>query len=569
LLAAIAHLDSDRESWTLLRVEGEAVIFGWNAARPGGGFSQLAFDADRLAFGPADDETRRQLPAAPGQGVARLSPRPDFWSRLLRPAPPTWESAAATVFLQHFNDSETAQHERDLRSSWMIYAASLTGLPALPSAAPWTALQIVSSHNVLFPRADAPTFLVRDQLGPFFAHLTERPPALLLLAVRAARRAVAENPEDGNAWLGLGQAYVLLRMVTSERSGEGVLPPLTQLRNVQIVTALEQAVRLDPELEAAHHELAHLYGEHQYYDVALGHLREELRLSRKAGARPGETAAEYAYRLELLERDAVRLEEDLNKRKSAFAARSRPLQGDRIEMARMAVQLGLPRMALEEILLPTPPEVLGLAGVDMELELLLSLGRAEEVRENLNDERLRAGKDKLPYHDLPAPMGADGFALYTLPYHWPAYEWLAVLQGVALGDYTQARLALNTIRAGRFAGRERVIAQLRGFHRDFPALAPTLLTGPLVYLPAFMAMTLAHLDVQRNVLQTAEPMLRGQEADLCVLEGLLALEEGDTDAARTAFAESQQLTGQPGETAIPFAGRRIAVNYLRKLNAQR
>jgi hypothetical protein len=65
-------------------------------------------------------------------------------------------------------------------------------------------------------------------------------------------------------------------------------------------------------------------------------------------------------------------------------------------------------------------------------------------------------------------MGADGFALYTLPYHWPAYEWLAVLQGAALGDYTQGRLALNTIRAGRFAGRERVIAQLRGFHRITP-----------------------------------------------------------------------------------------------------
>jgi hypothetical protein len=90
-----------------------------------------------------------------------------------------------------------------------------------------------------------------------------------------------------------------------------------------------------------------------------------------------------------------------------------------------------------------------------------------------------------------------------------------------------------------------------------------------VYLPAFMAMTLAHLDEQRDALQRAEPTLRGQEADLCVLEGLLALEEGDTDAARTAFAESQQLTGQPGETAIPFAGRRIAVSYLRKLNAQR
>src|SRR5206468_681819 len=99
------------------------------------------------------------------------------------------------------------------------------------------------------------TYLVRDQLGPFFAQLVARPPALPLLAVRAARRAVAVNPEDANAWLRLGQAYLLLRNVTGERSGEGLLPPLAQLRHVQIVTALEQAVRLDPDVEVAHHEL--------------------------------------------------------------------------------------------------------------------------------------------------------------------------------------------------------------------------------------------------------------------------------------------------------------------------
>jgi hypothetical protein len=570
MLSTLRRLGSDPEGWTLLRVEGEAVIFGWNAARPQGGFASLAFDADRLAFGPPNEETRLQLPAAPGRGVDRMPPRADFWSRLLHPVPPqTWESAAATAYLHYFDDSEAFQHQRDMRSALMAYAASLTGLPALPSAAPWAALQVFSSRNVLFPREDVSTFLVRDQLGPFFAHLTERPPALPLLAVRAARRAVAENPRDSNAWLRLGQAYMLLRLVTSEHSGEGVLPPLTQLRNVQIISALEQAVRLDPDSEAAHHELAHLYGEHAYLDVALGHLREELRLSRRAGARPGETAAEWAYRLELLERDVNRLGDVVAERRKGFDARSRPLQGDRVALARMAVQNGLAGKGLEEILLSTPPEVLGLAGVDMELELLLSLGRAEEVRENLNDEKLRAGKDKLPYHDLPAPRGPDGTALYSVPYHWPAYEWLAVLQGAAVGDYTQARGALYTIRSAQFAGRERLIGQLRGFHREFPTLFPALVSGPLPYLPAFMALTLAYLDVQRNVLQAAEPMLRGQEADLCVLEGLLALEEGDTDAARTAFAEAQQLTGRLSESPIPFAGQRIVASYLQQLNAQR
>ncbi len=109
----------------------------------------------------------------------------------------------------------------------------------------------------------------------------------------------------------------------------------------------------------------------------------------------------------------------------------------------------------------------------------------------------------------------------------------------------------------------------RSFQREFPTLVPALVTGPLPYLPAFMALTAANLDVGRIVLEMAVPTLRGQEADLCVLEGMLALEEGDTDAARTAFAEALQLTEQPGQPEVPFAGRRIAVSYLRKLNAQR
>src|SRR5262249_57799152 len=131
-------------------------------------------------------------------------------------------------------------------------------------AAPAAALQVVAAHHVLFPQGGAGSFLVRDQLGPYFAPLGQRSPALPLLAVRAARRAVAANPEDGNAWLRLGQAYVLLRDETCERSAHRERTPLAQLRQVQIATALEQALRLDPDLEAAHHELAHLYGESNF-----------------------------------------------------------------------------------------------------------------------------------------------------------------------------------------------------------------------------------------------------------------------------------------------------------------
>src|SRR5262249_46295184 len=158
-------------------------------------------------------------------------------------------------------------------------APSLVGLPAQPTAVHQAAFQLVSSSNLLFPQNTTPQFRVRNELGPYFGHLVERSPALPLLTVRAARRAVAANPHDANAWLCLGQAYALLRDTTRERSAEGMLPPLVQVRHVQIVTALEQAVRLNPDLEGAHYELKFLYGQRNHLDVALEHQKEELRIT--------------------------------------------------------------------------------------------------------------------------------------------------------------------------------------------------------------------------------------------------------------------------------------------------
>src|SRR5262249_26085086 len=44
------------------------------------------------------------------------------------------------------------------------------------------------------------------------------PPGMLLLAVRAARRAVNENPQDARAYLLLGEAYLHMMLNTRERA---------------------------------------------------------------------------------------------------------------------------------------------------------------------------------------------------------------------------------------------------------------------------------------------------------------------------------------------------------------
>jgi tetratricopeptide (TPR) repeat protein len=566
LFGALRRLANDPAHWTLLHVTGQALVAGWNEARPAGAFSTLAFDADRSAFGRQEEKAHGALAAAPAQGPDHLPPASTFWTRLARPpAPPSWESPAATVYLHYFDDSDKGERQQQMQSSLSSFAASLAGLPAQPSAVPQMAFQLASSRDLLFLHKAAPSFLVRDQLGPFFAQLVERSPALPLLAIRAARRAVAANPADGNAWLRLGQAYLLLRNATCERSSEGLLPPLVRLREVQIATALEEALRLDPDLAVAHGELAHLYGEQNFLDQALEHSREELRLSRRAGQRPGETVDEWADRLELQEKDTAKLVELVQDRRKRYAASSRTVQGERLTQARMALTLGLVRQATDEILLPAPADLLGAAGMKLELDLLLSLGRVEEVRGILNDETMRASKTGLSYHDLPPPQNANGGALYAIPYHWPSYEWLHVLQTAAVGDYAQARGELRAIRSGLQTGHERLKETQRGVENQLWTFLPGLLSGPSPFLPAYTAQALGPFLQQRTILQVGEPALLAQQADLCVLEGLLALEQGDTEAARSAFAEAQQLCDQPAGTAAPFAGGPIAARYLGKM----
>jgi len=456
-----------------------------------------------------------------------------------------------------------------LRTAMSGYAASLAGLPALsPGGAHQAALQVAAAGNMLSLLDRGPAFLLPEQLGPFFAHLVEREPALALLAARAARRAVAANPEDAGAWLRLGQAYLLLRNSTWEHSRRGLLPPLADLRHVQVATALEQAVRLDPDLEEAHHQLHDLYGERNYLDQALEHRLKEVQLSRRAGPRPGEEAEVAADRLETLEKDTAKLVELVEDRRKTYASASRALQGERFEQARLALRLGLARLAAEEVLLKSPVDLLGAAGIKLELDLLLCLGRADEVRAILADEGLRASRHGLLYHDLPFPRDAAGVPLYAIPYHWPAYEWLHAVQAAAVGDYAVAREEVASLRAGRQAGLDLLMRQQPDIDEGLRQFVPGLLSGPPPFLPAFTAQTLAGYLDKRAALKVGEPALRAQQADLCVLEGLLALEQGDTGAARSAFAEAQKLCARPAGGAVPFAGAPIAERYLGKLNAR-
>jgi tetratricopeptide (TPR) repeat protein len=557
LVGSAHRLANDPKHWGMLDVAGSVLFFGWKDARPSDAFTPLAFDPDHLAYGSQGEKERLELPPAPQRGPGRGPQVKDFWTRFIEsPARSSWEADAAMICVRFSDDLNARQAQTRLLHSQCSYFAALIGMLTSPPD------PLSAAVPIAFRLAYRPLFLADN---------AESAPDFPLLAVRAARRAVAENPDDDNAYLALGLAYLLLRDTTSERATSGLLPPLAVVRYVQIVTALEHALRCNPDLVLAHQLLVDLYLERQFLDAALEHRLEELRLSRKMGPRAGEAATNFAARVEQTEKAADELEKVVLDHKTEFALRSRSMLGDPVRQARLALELGLARQAADDVLLPAQEELLGGEGVKLELQLLLLLGRAEEIRNSLYSEGLRITKNKLGVHDIPSPQPDAAVPVYRLP----AYEWLLCLHSAATGDYAVTSESLREIRARMQAASQQLepLRRRSSQIRDdlYRLIIGELGTGTLPQLLPTLSLLRAQREQATALLANdlnalaREPLLRSQQADLLAVEGMIALEQGLPDAARHAFQDALALCPPQPNKAAEFAGSRIVRGYLRRI----
>src|SRR5262249_13693130 len=171
-------------------------------------------------------------------------------------------------------------------------------------------------------------------------------------------------------------------------------------------------------------------------------------------------------------------------------------------------------------------------GTQMELELLLRTGRVKDVREWADPE-------------VKAALGI--FA------HWLRAQALA-----ASGDYALAREELEHLEAAAGGGpesnpRERMALQIGRWVLNEQ---PVGVDWP--HLPWRAA---ARAEV-RGPIQSAAERLR-QEADVRVVLGLLALEQGDADEAEVAFRLA--LAVWHDGAGLDFSARPVAEGYLRWL----
>jgi tetratricopeptide (TPR) repeat protein len=527
----------------LLHVDGQALLYGWREARD---FAGLAFDANKLAFGLPDEA---DLAAAPAKGP-RDEPRTQpFWMYQGRPAL-TWESAAATTFLRAFEDRSRQSILGSINRAILFDYFSMVMLPALPVS------PLATPSGLLYR-----SYFRTPRVGP--------QPALPLLAVRAARRALAANPDDANAYLRLGKAYRLLDTQTAERAlserfaqaggrtGNQRLAPLAMLRHVQAVSALERAVVLDPDLEEAHQLLADIY-EPEFLDASLEHRRQVLRIRRASRPGPGQDAEQFARERERLERAVDRLERRVQDAQNKFLTQPHAVDNP-FDQARLALGLGLARQALDDILLPSQAILLGPRGVELQIELTLMLGRARLGREMLEHEEVRKVKDGL------------GRAFV----HLPAYEWLLVCVRAADGDYQDTDgLVLAILRA-----MDREATRLRKEIQKALSLAVAGEVGArhVASVPAPGAdrhdLLLRYIgwESRRELtrLLTQVHALRGLEADLNVVRGVLALEWGEPARAEEALEKTLALSRKGSEAEEECIGRLLAVFYLEHIKAAR
>jgi hypothetical protein len=550
VFADLAHLLGDPEQWAPLYLEGGVGIFGWrDPARRGEAdpFGSLEVDPNRLAFRPSDDsKVPREVPGRPPE------PR-RWWHEFWKPiAPRSLAHDEATMRLFH---AEALRATAAFRHVRLWQSSQSAGLVAVASG--WTGpAALVDAHlRLTLIQPQGPTTDVTPDRLPIldqralalarslFFTLDDTPSELLFLAIRAARRAVAENPDDASAYLVLGECYLRLLEATRERAWRSMMEELVQLRRAQAVTALNQAIALKPDLTQAHGLLARLYGQMRYLDLRLQHLRTYQELRLKDG--PTDPAAADAFRDEqsVLQKELARLTNSVVKREdeSTIASAGKPI----VERAFLAMRKELAGKA-RDMLLASSWSAFGPRGMVLELELLLQTGRARDVWDWTG-----------PEHE--AIMGPD------------RYHVLRCLALAATGDYIRAEeecTQLNRVMSSNLGGKGNL-----GF-RDVMAL----LIGQAVLdeQPAekSWAQLLARGGIhgivfRRRVRQYADDLRA--DAKVKVLRGLLYLEEGEVGNAEFDFRDALDLWKSSAAaatgSAIDFNGRIPAQGYLQMLES--
>ncbi len=564
--AVFQRLVKNPEEWSILFLKGDTLVFGWRdpAQRERADrFADWRLDFHRRAFQPPEEER------APAQG-AGLEPNASGWRSFWTTASTASSHARdeAALYLIYFDTLRPLFLMRQ-RAVWEhSLAAALVGAAPALSALPRQFLDfsaLTVSRAGPRPCADGgiwPLDTLAMRLAENYAmQQDEGPPSLLLLAVRAARRAIHEDPNDAQAHQILGEAYLHLMHNSRERVWRNDLPSLAHIRRIQAACAFHQSLLLHPDRIQPHTDLYVLYRDMDLLDLALHHARQVLHLMQTRGEFTGESQETWSQRLRRMEEVVRRLDEEVQRRLNKYeleAARRSVL-----EQAVLAQEYGLGRKALD-ILLASDVAVFGPRGTEMELDLLLTSGRIRDARRWMApDQGIDLSSDS--YHRFRILVAAADGDYRTCEEELT--EMAAsldrpitmVYDAWKVGPLVRAQRELHAEKSGtavQVSARQAVALKAAQLLLDMPLQRQTI---------SWLLTTQIEKAQFQESIQTMAGNFR-QRAEVDVLRGALALESGDVSQIEPLLRRALSVWHSETDAALggglDFGGRRTAQGML-------
>jgi hypothetical protein len=417
-VAAQQMLFSDPDEWLLCYLHGRIAIFAWRDPKDAksADFAKLIErNLKDVAFGAKAEQAPQrgpELAAAPRESW-------DAWWQA-KPAMSPERDTAMLYDLRFLALQQRYLHANSRAWQGAVETSAIgLALPCGPMPNSLLALNWSITYNDLFP--PGATRMARKPLeseaaamqawSMYVSSQDAGPPECLYLSIRAARRALLANAEDARSYLLLGQAYLRLNELTQERFLKTLAPRLADVRQTQLVAALQNCLLLKPEdslaLEA-HQTLFEVFRQSGYLDAAAYHLREVLELRKKLEAKAGTPPEDTANPLKDITAFLNRLEREVKRRQDEYdvTAATKPV----LEKVGIALEKGLAETALSTLNQATAADFSGqnLEIVRKMMELSLNLGRLKEARELLipEPEKTTGQPVKPEYVDLHLRLAA-------------------------------------------------------------------------------------------------------------------------------------------------------------------
>jgi hypothetical protein len=525
--------------WTQRYQDGRAVVFAWSAAGQATPVEPTVA-WNRAAFGPVRQEER----VPPGVIEQPLGGQP--LKELYLDGQPPFLSRYAAEPLLELNYFQLVQQRWRLahEPAWKI---ALWGVPAgLGSAVPGS---VLAPMTLMWDSSNLPQKAETQDPGP---------PAVAVLMIRQARRAVADAPFEAKAYLALYRAYRLAYGMEQAWSRRGnALGPKSDrevIREAQITTALRNCLELDPDNYSLRLEFAKLMYQFHHLDAAL----EQLALAQKSFeaerhlARDRQKLEAFKDQQKQLAEFYKQSERDIKNRRRDYdltTSKREPLQ--KFEVAVLAPYrtvdadnktvtdprgMGLTLEGLKQLQNVAPESLKEEQETNLRFlrfRLLLQLGRLNDATTELVPV-----VDKLPIHESILWHSAVSGDYEDIDKHLARFDEMA--------EQMAPMAKVN----GQFAGMIAMVRALQG--ADF--VAPLARLGSTYFAE----------DVIRRGF-SAYWINMERRANWRSLRGLFALESGDTAAAETHFADALRLAGPE----MPIIDRPIVERYLELIREQK